>query len=226
MPPDQEEEIEDQEEEDLDLEDDPDAEDEEDEPEDEEPEEEIGRPYVAPVAHVGEDDDDALLREGMTPELYEAMMRKMRKEMASEMQTMAAANIHVTTAAAEHPELFRSYGPRIQQTLSELPAATRSKPEAVHIAIARIVMEDGPAKGLGVTLRRLADMADGNAKPRTQQAKPKAPSIPPEQRPPSPSSRGKDARPLSSYDRKVDLMMKDGGLTREQARVMVSSGEV
>lgn len=182
-------------------------------------------PYIPYVAPAGESADAALLRDGMTPELYDAMRREMAAEISRHMQAMQTANIHVTTAAAEHPELFRQYGARIQATLAELPPETRVKPEAVHIAIARIVMEEADRGGLGKTLRRLADLAEGGGESRPVRA-PKAP-IPAAQRPPSPSSRGASAPAPSrgGTDAKVEILVKDG-ISRSVACAMVASGEV
>lgn len=193
------------------------------------PEEPVPAPeprYVPRVVQPGESPDAALLREGMTPDLYEAMKREMQRDIAHQMQAMQAANIHVTTAAAEHPELFRNYGSRIQQTLSELTPELRSQPNAVNIAIGRIVMEDAPTAGLGATLRKLADMAEGRA-PSAPAPKPAKQPIPAEQRPPSPSNRGQaTAQPLTRREADIRLIMKDARVSREAAEAMVLGGSV
>lgn len=199
------------------------AEEEEAEPEEEVEPEAPATQYVPTIAAAGEDADDALLREGMTPELYEANLRVMNKAIARQMQAMQIANSHVTIAAAQHPEIFRAYGPRIQETISQLPTETRARPEAVNIAIARILMEETPTKGLGATLRHLADLAEGQA-PAPKVKAPKTP-IPAAQRPPSPKSGGGTVVPLRGRDADIALLMKRGH-SRAAAETILSGGNV
>jgi hypothetical protein len=154
-------------------------------PEPEQQEEEESTQQVPAVAIDGEDADDAVLRELLGDDAYAALQRKQEKRMAIALQSMSAASINVTTAATQNPELFRVYGPRIQHTISQLPAELRSKPEAVNVAVANLLMEEANKNGIGAALSKLAGMAAGHKVPATKV--PKAP-IPPEQRPPSPGS--------------------------------------
>lgn len=169
-------------------------------------EEEAEAPQPAPfVATAGEDADDLALKELMTPEAYAAMRRVMQRDMSRALQSMSAANIHVTTAAAQHPEIFRVYGARIQHSLSQLPEALRAKPEGVNVAIANLLLEEANSKGIGAALSKLAAMA-ASEKAAPAPKPPKAP-IPAAQRPPSPSN---GVRPLNRESRVQREMAKFG----------------
>ncbi len=135
------------------------------------------------------------------------------------MQAMTAANIHVTTAAAQNPELFRVHGAAIQHKLAQLDPSLRSRPEAVNIAVAGLLIEEAGKKGIGVALAKLSTLV-GAAKPAA--AKPAKAPIPASQRPPSASSG--NTRPLSANreEGRIKLMMENYGLSKAEALAALS----
>lgn len=197
----------------------PEAPAEEDASSDEEAEPAAVSPYVA---EAGEDDDDAALKDLMTPEAYAAMRRVMARQIGQQMQAMTAANIHVTTAAAQNPELFRVHGARIQHNLAQLAPELRSKPEAVNIAIAGLFIEEARSKGPGAALAKLAGLVANAEKPAPRAKVP----IPAAQRPPSPSSGTRSAAPIgNTEERRVKVLMERYGLSAAEARAaMVDEG--
>lgn len=194
----------------------------EDEPEAEAPAEVAEaepEPVSAYVPEAGEDADDAALRDLMTPEAYASMRRVMAREMRQQMQAMTAANIHVTTAAAQNPELFRIHGARIQHNLAQLDPSLRAKPEAVAIAVAGLFLEEAKTKGIGPALAKLSGMASP-AKPAVKA--PKAP-IPAAQRPPSPASSRGTAQP-NVQERRLNALMEYGLSKSEALQALTDEG--
>ena len=184
----------------------------------EEPEEEAEEdtPAAAPVMfEAGEDADDAVLRNLLGDEAYAALMRKNEQRISRQLQAMSVANIHVTTAAAQNPQLFSKYGARLQHTISQLSPDLRAKPEAVNVAVANLLMEEAKTKGLGAALANLAGLAGGKGTPAPRA--PKAP-IPASQRPPSPNVGSGTTRKLNNDQARIETIKSRYGLNDAEAR--------
>ena len=116
------------------------------------------------------------------------------------MQAQQAATIHITTAAAKHPELFRVHGAKITQSMAQLPPELRTKPEGVNIAVANVLLEEAAATGdLAGSLKKLAALAEGKPAPTPAPKKAKAP-LPAGQRQPASTVRETVTRKVGTVE--------------------------
>lgn len=178
---------------------------------------------VAPSFDVNSDPDLALLTETLGPDVVAAMNRVL----ARSAEAASLASIHVTTFAAENPELARVYGARIHQAVSRLDPSLRARPEAVNVAVASLLIEEANTKGLGPTLAKLASMTGkGSASPRKSNTVTDKAPIPAAQRPPSPGSgrQSTPETPRSGREGRIQHYMAEYGLDRGAAEQLIMSG--
>lgn len=178
---------------------------------------EVERPAPAPVyIDPGETPAEKALREHLEPETYRLMMAAQEAREARLMASFGASQVHITAAAAEMPQLFREYGPVIQQAIANMPPAERSKPTAINAGIAMAFYHEAEQVGATKALAKFAGMVTGTPAPREKA--PKAP-IPAAQRPPSPGAGSAPAiRPLNTEERRVEMLTKRYGLTKAEAK--------
>jgi hypothetical protein len=163
--------------------------------------EETPAPYFE-LPPTGENADDAELRQLLGDTAYDALQRRLEDRISRQMQSAQAATMHVTAAAAKHPELFRQFGAAINQSLLQIPSDLRSKPEAVNIAVANLILQEAARTGdLGATLQKMAHLTGNNAFKTTEPPKAKTP-IPATQRQPAGTVKGgTPQRELSTANR-------------------------
>lgn len=163
--------------------------------------------YVDP----GETPAEAKLRELLAdPEISAALDAAMSAKISKALQSYGASQVHLTTAAAQHPELFRVYGPKLNTYISEQPENIRGQKLGMDAAVARLILEEAQKSDMATAVAKVNGMMGKQPAAKS----PKTP-IPAAQRPPSPST-GTPA-PASARESKIKFAMKTFGLSRSEA---------
>lgn len=163
----------------------------------------------------GEGPATARLREMLDPDVNAAVQAAIQEQVTRAMQSFGVTQANYQVAAAQHPDIFKKYGPRIQQALSMFPEGERHTRKAVDIAM-MFVLEDKAGKPeFARELLKFAQQLNGAA----TAPKPPKPPIPAASRPPTPSS-GVRSQAMPPREQRIKDLMKEFGLDREEAEGM------
>lgn len=165
----------------------------------------------------GEGPATARLREMLDPDVNAAVQAAIQEQVTRAMQSFGVSQAAYAAAAAQHPEVFRKYGSKIQMALSMMPEQDRHTRKAVDYATTLAVLDDkAGTPEFGRAMLRLAQQLTGDA---SAPKPPKAP-IAPASRPPNPSS-GVRSQPISNREQDIKAVVNKYGVTRDQAEAMM-----
>lgn len=170
----------------------------------------------------GEGPATARLREMLDPDVNAAVQAAIQEQVSRAMQTFGVTQASYTAAAAQHPEVFRKYGGKIQMALAMFPEHERHTRKSVDLAITLATIEDKAGKPeFARELLAIAQQLNGGKA--TAAAKPPKEPIPAASRAPSPSS-GVRSQAVSRRDSTIKLIMKDAGVTKAEAEELMKGG--